>query len=91
VFVGIVGVACGFSLGMLAIHYRNEFLHFMNSFTGRDLLPVGIYKIHDLPVLIVPVDIALICGGSLVICILAGLLPAIKAAWLNPVEALHHE
>jgi ABC-type lipoprotein release transport system permease subunit len=63
----------------------------MNSFTGRDLLPVGIYKIHDLPVLIVPVDIALICGGSLVICILAGLLPAIKAAWLNPVEALHHE
>jgi lipoprotein-releasing system permease protein len=91
VFVGIVGVACGFSLGMLAIHYRNEFLHFMNSFTGRDLLPVGIYKIHDLPVLIVPVDIALICGGSLVICILAGLLPALKAAWLNPVEALHHE
>ena len=28
--IGVIGVASGFGLGMLAVAYRNEFLHFMN-------------------------------------------------------------
>ena len=36
-------------------------------------------------------DIALICGSSFVICILGGVLPAIRAGRLKPVEALRYE
>src|SRR5437762_2987819 len=34
VFVGLFGIFSGFSLAMLALAYRNEFLHFMNRWTG---------------------------------------------------------
>ncbi len=89
--VGVIGVIAGFGLGMLAIAYRNEFLHFMNRMTGFELFPASIYKFTELPALIVRSDIAIICGGSLIICLLAGLLPAWNAGRLKPVEALRHE
>ncbi|MBI5773939.1 MAG: FtsX-like permease family protein [Verrucomicrobia bacterium] len=91
VIVGVIGVICGFGLGMLAVSYRNEFLHFMNHATGFELFPASIYSFSELPALIIPGDIAIICGGSLFICLLAGLLPAWNASRLKPVEALRHE
>ncbi|MBX3733737.1 MAG: ABC transporter permease [Verrucomicrobiae bacterium] len=89
--VGVLGVASGFVLGMLALRYRNEFLHFMNARLGFDLFPSSIYQFMDLPARIVPSDVAIICGGSLVICLMAGVLPALRAAWLQPVQALRNE
>lgn len=89
--VGVLGVASGFVLGMLALHYRNEFLHFMNNRLGFDLFPASIYQFAGLPARIVPSDVAIICGGSLVICLLAGVVPALRAAWLQPVQALRNE
>jgi len=91
IVVGVVGVVLGFGLGMLAVSWRNEFLRFMNRATGFELFPASIYNFAELPALIVPGDIAIICGGSLIICVLAGLLPAWNAGRLRPVEALRHE
>ncbi len=91
IFVGVLGVVSGFGLGMLALAYRNEFLHFMNRVTGFELFPASIYEFRELPALIVPGDIGIICGGSMLICVLAGLLPAWNAGRLKPVEALRHE
>ncbi len=91
VLVGVMGVAAGFGLGMLAVIYRNDFLYFMRKVTGFELFPASIYNFDQLPALIVPGDIAVICGGSLLICILAGLLPAWNAGRLKPVEALRHD
>ena len=89
--VGVLGVSAGFGLGMLALAYRNEFLHFMNRVTGIELFPASIYAFTELPSLIDPRDIAVICGSALVICVLAGLIPALNASRLQPVEALRHE
>ena len=91
IFVGVLGVAMGFGLGMLAVSFRNEFLHIMNRLTGFELFPAEVYFFSELPALIVPWDIAIICGGSLIICILAGVLPAFNASRLRPVEALRYE
>jgi ABC-type lipoprotein release transport system permease subunit len=38
-----------------------------------------------------PGDIAIICGGSLIICLLSAAFPARHASRMNPVEALRHE
>ena len=89
--VGVVGVLTGFGLGMLLLTIRNEFLRFMNSLTGFELFPASVYSFTELPALIVPRDIALICGSALVVCVLAGLVPAWTAGNLRPVEALRHE
>src|ERR1035437_1001442 len=89
--IGIIGVASGFGLGMLAITYRNEFLHFMRRATGWELFPASVYGFGELPALITPGDVAVICITSFVICIQIGLLPAWRAGLLKPVEALRYE
>lgn len=89
--IGVLGVISGYGLGMLALTYRNEFLHFMNRMTGFELFPASIYGFGELPAVIDPHDIAVICGLSFVICIFGGVLPAIRAGRLKPVEALRYE
>jgi lipoprotein-releasing system permease protein len=90
-FIGTVGVLAGFGIGFLALTYRNEFLFFMRRTTGMELFPADIYQFNQLPALIVPSDILLICGSAFVICILGGVLPAWRAWRLKPVEALRYE
>ena len=90
-FIGGVGCVLGFGLGILALTYRNEFLHFMRRATGWELFPAKVYGFTDLPALTVPRDILLICGSAFVICILGGVLPAWRAWRLKPVEALRYE
>jgi len=89
--VGAVGCVAGYGIGMLAIAYRNEFLHFMNRATGFELFPASIYGFAELPALIIPGDIMLICGSAFVICTLGGAIPAWLAGRLKPVDALRYE
>jgi lipoprotein-releasing system permease protein len=56
-----------------------------------NLFPSDIYGFNDLPALIVPGDIMIICGGSFIICQLAAAFPVWNASRLKPVEALRHE
>ncbi len=89
--VGAIGDLAGYGLGMLALHYRNEFLHFMNRLTGFELFPASIYGFTELPALIFPRDILIICGSAWIICMLGGVIPAWRAGRLRPVEALRYE
>lgn len=89
--VSISGVVVGVGLGLLAIYVRNGFLHLMNRIFGFELFPASIYGFDELPALIIPSDILIICGGSLIICLLAAILPSRHASKLNTVRALHHE
>ena len=90
-FIAIVGVLSGLGIGFLAITYRNQFLFLMRRVTGIELFPADIYQFNQLPALIVPGDIMLICGSAIVICIFGGVLPAWRAWRLKPVEALRYE
>jgi len=89
--VGVLGVGLGLASGLLALHYRNDFLRLMNKLFGFELLPAQIYQIYELPVSIEAWDIFLICSTAFFICLMAGVFPAWKASRLQPVEALRHE
>ena len=89
--IGVIGVTAGFGLGMLAVTYRNGFLHFLRDVTGLEIFPASVYGFGELPALITPSDVAIICITSFVICIFGGLLPAWRAGRLKPVEALRYE
>ena len=89
--ISLFGIAAGVTLGFLAVHFRNDFLHLMNRLMGFELFPASIYGFGELPAVIIPNDIAIICGGSLLICLVAAILPAWHASKMNTVEALRHE
>src|SRR5439155_5904545 len=89
--VSVLGVTAGLGLGLLSIANRNEFLGFLRRTTGAELFPASIYQFTELPALVVPGDIVIICGGSLTICLLAASFPARYASRLKPVEALRYE
>lgn len=90
-FIGTIGVLAGLGIGLLALAYRNQFLFFMRRTTGMELFPADIYQFNQLPALIVPRDLVIICGSAFIICILGGVLPAWRAWRLKPVEALRYE
>jgi len=91
VVVSLLGILSGLILGLLALHFRNPFLHAMNRVTGRNLFSADVYGFGELPALIQPWDIIIICGGSLIICLLAAILPAWHASKMKTVEALRYE
>lgn len=90
--VGLAGVFAGCGLGLLAVVYRNDFLLIMRRVTGIELFPSSIYHFYEIPAWLKPADIAVICGGALLACVVVGgLIPAWSAARLKPAEALRHE
>jgi lipoprotein-releasing system permease protein len=54
-------------------------------------LPEDIYTISTLPVAIKETDVVIICAVALTICFLATVYPSLRAARLEPVEALRYE
>jgi lipoprotein-releasing system permease protein len=74
-----------------SLAFRNEFRNFLSSALGIQVLPKDVYQLSDLPAEIVPGHIAFICIASFGVCLVAGLIPAIFAARLDPVKALRSE
>lgn len=86
--VGAIGTSLGLGSGLLLLHYRNEFLELLRKMTGFELFPREIYKFNEIPAITTPSDVILICSSAFLICSLAGLIPAWRAARLQAASAL---
>ncbi len=89
--VGVFGVTVGIGLGLLTVQNINPINHCLSHVVGIDLFPRDIYNFPSIPAYLTPRDLLTIGISALVICTLAGLLPALRAARLEPVEALRYE
>jgi lipoprotein-releasing system permease protein len=88
---GVIGNVLGVGLAMLVLKYRNELLTFMSREFNLELLPPELYQLSKLPAHTTGPDVAIVCGLVLVFCTLAGFVPAMRAAKMEPVDALRYE
>lgn len=81
--VGVLGTFLGAVAGMAgaALLSRYQFIE----------LPPDIYTISTLPVSVSTSDVVITCTVAITICFLATIYPSLRAARLEPVEALRYE
>ena len=89
--VGIFGTGCGVTLGLLVIKFRMAIMETISRITGREMFPNQLYFFDELPAQVVPSDLMWIIIISVVLCTLGGLLPAWRAAKLDPAKAFRYE
>ena len=89
--VGVIGSISGTILGYIVIIFRQDIINFVSMVSGQELFPKKFYFFDQLPAQIVPSDVAVIVICSIVLCTVGALLPAIRAARLQPSEALRYE
>jgi len=89
--IGILGTALGLGIGFIALSFRNDFVAIVTKITQREEVLQRFYQFSQLPSHTLLSDIGLIVVSSIIISMIAGLLPAWRAAKLKPVEALRSE
>jgi len=83
VIIGLAGTLIGYALG-IGIGEALQRYRFIK-------LPPGVYTVDHLPVLLRWEDIAIIGVSAMLLCFLATIYPARKAAALEPADALRYE
>jgi len=81
--VGVIGTMIGFLAGYALCWAQMKYQFFS--------LPGDVYFINYLPVQVVPNDFLFVGGAGILICLVAAVYPAYKAARLIPVEAIRYE
>ena len=91
VAVGVVGTALGLALGFVALHFRNDAVRLITRFTGSEEVLARFYQFSQLPAHTEGRDLIVIVVAAILLSTLAGIVPALLAARMKPVEALRSE
>ncbi len=89
--LGIVGSGAGAIAGLLFVAYINEIEAVITVLTGHKVFDERIYYFPTIPTRVNPGMVIWVSLGAIVIAVMASILPARRAAALQPVRALRHE
>lgn len=89
--IGLVGSLLGLLLSWLIVHNINYLHMWMGKLMGVQMWDPQVYLFDTIPNTMSPWDAVVIPAVAVVASIVGALLPAIRAAALNPVEALRWE
>ncbi|MDA1045172.1 MAG: ABC transporter permease [Verrucomicrobia bacterium] len=87
----LVGTLAGIGVGLLVLSNLNNIADFLTNHMNIAMFPKGIYGLDEIPHETDPIEVVKIAAFVLLFCTLASLLPAYRAARLDPVQALRQE
>lgn len=87
---GVAGTAAGVGFGLLVLRFRNDLLRWISDLFQMELLPRELYHLSEIPARTTLADTAVVAFLVVAICTLAGVIPAWRAARLDPVDALRN-
>ncbi len=91
VLIGLAGTAAGAGLGILLSRNIESIVHLLERALNVQFLDARVYLMSDLPAYVEWRDVVQICAVAFVLCALATIYPAWRAARTAPAEALRHD
>ncbi len=89
--VAVVGAILGTTMGGLSVHYLNDFNDWLFRTANVELFPRNLFDLQQVPVRLDPAWLALVACTSVGLALVTAVVPARKAARMNPVKALSYE
>ncbi|HET6603924.1 MAG TPA: lipoprotein-releasing ABC transporter permease subunit [Xanthomonadaceae bacterium] len=89
--IGVVGIALGALGGVLLTHNLDLVVAALESTLGFELMPKDVYYVTGVPTALEASDVWTIVMVAFVLCMLATLYPAWRAARTDPAAALRYE
>lgn len=91
VTIGLIGALIGLALGVTFVHNLNGIESAVYRLTGWEPFPPDIYDLPEIPRILNWWTNLYIVITAVGVSFVASLMPAVRAAWLNPVEAIRYE
>jgi lipoprotein-releasing system permease protein len=91
VLIGLGGTVLGAVLGKVLSDHLGTIVGALERLFDTQFIDARVYYISDLPTYVEGSDVLQICGVAFVLCALATIYPAWRAARTAPAQALRHE
>jgi lipoprotein-releasing system permease protein len=91
VLIGLAGTLAGAALGGVLAANLETLVAALEHLLGTQFLDARVYYMSDLPAYVEAADVLRVCAVAFLLCVLATIYPAWRAARTAPAEALRHE
>ncbi len=91
VLIGLAGTALGAGLAVLVADHLTGLVAGLERLFGTQFLDARVYYMSELPAYVEGGDVLRVCGVAFLLCVLATIYPAWRAARTAPAEALRHD
>jgi lipoprotein-releasing system permease protein len=91
VLIGLGGTVLGALLGTLLADNLQALVAGLERVLGTQFLDARVYYMSDLPAFVERADVLRVCVVAFLLCVVATIYPAWRAARTAPAEALRHE